>query len=191
MLYEDARKRIKNGDLLLFSGKRWWSRAIQRWTLSRYSHVGIAHWIKSDGVERLTVIEALEGVGIVVNPLSQYVKAGESIDWYSITDETINRDKVVGWAMERWGFGYASFRQLARSFIVHRFRWLKRVYEWLGVPTKIDKDKYFCSWVVAEALKNGGWTPCRGDGDGDPYTVAPGDIALYPCLQRRGKLTSG
>ncbi|MFN0199664.1 MAG: hypothetical protein ACKVT0_23160 [Planctomycetaceae bacterium] len=188
MRYQDHRETIQNGDILLFIGKRWWSRVIRRWTVSPYSHVGIAHWIKSDGVERLTVIEALEGVGIVVNPLSQYLKLGETVDWFKITDERVNRDKVVSWAMARWGFPYASWRQIARSFIIHRFLWLKRVYNWLGIPTKIDKDRYFCSWVVAESLKNGGWEPDTDDGVQDPYCVSPGEIALFTCLQRRGRL---
>ena len=98
MHYSDVRDSIENGDVLLFRGSLLHSRIIQRWTRSVYSHVGLALWIRTDGVKRLMVIEAMEGRGIQLFPLSEYLQRGDHVDWFAITDESIQRDKVIAWA---------------------------------------------------------------------------------------------
>lgn len=170
---------------MLFRGRRLFSRVIQLRTGSPFSHVGIAHWIKSDGVQRLAVVEALEGVGVRLHPLSEYLARGILIDWWAITDESIHREKVVSWAMQRWGKRYASPWQLARSFGFLG----KLLANWLGLPTKVDADRWFCSFFATSALRNGGWAPEEGDPLVPlPEQAAPGDLTLFPCLQRRGTL---
>jgi hypothetical protein len=181
--YAQIRDRIENGDVLLFRGSLLQSRFIQRWTRSVYSHVGLALWIRADGVKRLTVIEAMEGRGVRLFPLSEYLARGDYVDWFAITEADIRREKVVAWAMARLGRDYASAWQLLRSFGFVT----KRIANRLGLPTKVDHDRWFCSWFAAQALRAGGWVPAESDRL-PPEQYTPGDIALFPCLQRRGKL---
>lgn len=181
MIYEQVRSDITNGDLLFFRGKLLHSRIIQRWSRSVYSHVGIAHWIKSDGVSRLAVVEAMEGKGIRLFPLRRYLEQGDDVDWYQVTDKSINRDKVVAWAMDRWGKQYARPRQFIRSFVT------VPLLNSLGIATKLDNDRWFCSQFSTEALMNGGWTPAADDMI-KPELAAPGDVAMFSCLHRQGPL---
>ncbi len=181
MLYDDVRSQIANGDLLFFRGRLLHSRLIQRLTRSVYSHVGVALRIRADGCDRLCVVEALEGRGVQVFPLRTYLERGESIDWFQLVDDSIRREKVVAWALDKWGLEYASPRQLVRSFVT------VPLLNWLGLPTRIDRDRWFCSHFSAQALRHGGWTPPADDAVA-PELAAPGDVALFPCLQRRGPL---
>ena len=183
MFYFDVRDQIENGDVLLFRGSLLRSRIIQRCTRSVYSHVGLALRIRADGVRRLMVVEALEGRGVQLFPLSEYLHRGDHVDWFAITDESIHRDKVIAWAMARLGRDYASPWQFLRSFGFLT----KRLCNALGLPTKVDQDRWFCSWFAAQALRAGGWRPPANERL-PPEQYTPGDIALFPCLQRRGQL---
>ena len=183
MLYFHVRDQIENGDVLLFRGSFLHSRFIQRWTRSVYSHVGLALWIHTDGVRRLMVIEAMEGRGIRLFPLSEYLQRGDHLDWFRVTDESVQRDKVVAWAMARLGRDYASAWQFLRSFGFLT----KRIANLLGLPTKMDRNRWFCSWFAAQALRAGGWSPPEPERL-PPEQYTPGDISLFPCLQRRGRL---
>lgn len=183
MHYFDVRDQIQNGDVLLFRGSLLHSRIIQRWTRSVYSHVGLALWIRTDGVKRLMVIEAMEGRGVQLFPLSEYLQRGDHVDWFAITEKSIQRDKVVAWAMARLGRDYASPWQFLRSFGFLT----KRIANYLGLPTKVDHNRWFCSWFAAQALRAGGWVPPANERL-PPELYTPGDIALFPCLQRRGQL---
>lgn len=183
MLYSAVREQISNGDVLLFRGSWLHSRIIQRWTRSVYSHVGLALWIQTDGVKRLMVIEAMERRGVQLFPLSEYLARGDHVDWFAITDAQIERPKVVAWGMARLGRDYASAWQFVRSFGF----FTKRIANSLGIATKVDRNRWFCSWFAAQALRAGGWIPPETDRL-PPEQYTPGDISLFSCLQRRGKL---
>ena len=79
MDYSLVRDDIQNGDVLAFGYVRnsFFSQLISLWTRSRVSHVGIA--IRFYG--RLCVIEALEGRGVRVFPLSKLLRDGRKIYW--------------------------------------------------------------------------------------------------------------
>jgi len=181
-MYLDAVEHlIEPGDVLLFRGGLLHSRVIQRWTRSVYSHVGIVHRPTTAGRSCLDVLEATEGYGIRTFPLRQYLERGDAVDWFAITDRTINRDAVVRWCWDRRGYGYASPRQLLRSFVT------VPLLESLGLPTRIDRRRRFCSWLAAEALQAGGYRPPAAD-ELVPELTSPGGVALFTCLQRRGPL---
>jgi hypothetical protein len=55
MKYNDARNKIKSGDLFLYQGQTFMGKTVRVFTGSSYSHVGIALWVK----DRLMVLEAL------------------------------------------------------------------------------------------------------------------------------------
>lgn len=61
--YEEARGEIKDGDIVFIKNrKRFFSRIIQFFTRSDYSHVGIAFWVKvNSDSERLMMVEAQGG----------------------------------------------------------------------------------------------------------------------------------
>lgn len=180
MFLEDVASEIQPGDVFLFRGNRLHSRVIQRFTRSVYSHVGIAHRPQTSGAESLDILEAIEGRGVQTFPMWRYLQRGDLVDWYTITDQSIDRSAVVRWAWERRGARYASWRQFGRSFLYLPF------CELLGLDTRVDNGRWFCSFFAAEAIKAGGWTP---PGDlVDSHLTSPGGVALFPCLQRKGPI---
>jgi len=182
MLLRDVEHLIRPGDLFLFRGRALHSRLIQRVTRSVYSHVGIAHRPCTSGRCCLDVLEAREGTGVVTHPLHSYLQRGDAVDWFQLhEDVSINRDKVVQWAWDRRGNRYASYHQLIRSFISLPLARL------LGLDTKIDDRRWFCSFFTAEALQAGGWIP-PGDDRLPNHLCSPGGVSLFPCLQRMGPL---
>lgn len=66
MRYEEARGKVKNGDIIAVSGTGFFSWLIRTWTRSTYSHVGVAYWIN----DRLLIYEAMERHGVRIVPLS-------------------------------------------------------------------------------------------------------------------------
>ena len=186
MKYTDARDLIQDGDVLAFRGTRLFSRLIKLWTRSRVSHVGIACWMH----DRLTVVEALEGVGVRVYPLSRYVGRGCDVDWYQVDQSAndvlahgaLDRRAVVAFALSKWGLRYASPWQFLRSW-----GWLsRRVSESRGLPVDTNPDRFFCSELALDALRAGGY---RGEGyDKAAAETSPADVIELPCLRRRGRL---
>lgn len=174
---------IQPGDVLLFRGSMLYSRLIQRFTRSVYSHVGIAHRPRTAGIETLDVLEAKEGSGVQSYPLRLYLEQGVAVDWFRITDQAIDRDQVVRFAWERRGARYASWRQFGRSFFY------LPLCELLGLDTRVDQGRWFCSYFTAEALQAGGWRPAADDVLTDAHLTTPGGVALFPCLQRMGPIT--
>lgn len=72
LAYEAARSRIHSGDLLLCSGQYTFSKLIQKATGSVWSHVGFV--LRVDAIDRLMVLESIEGHGVRTVALSEYVK---------------------------------------------------------------------------------------------------------------------
>jgi hypothetical protein len=69
--YDDARPEIKNGDILLCSGNYKISKLIQKVTDSPWSHVAFV--LRLDQIDRIMVLESIEGRGVRTIPLSEYV----------------------------------------------------------------------------------------------------------------------
>lgn len=183
MRYEEARHAIETGDLLFFRGRLLHSRLIQFWTRSVYSHVGVAVWLESGPIRRLFVVEALEGKGVRIYPLSRYLSAGADVDWYAVTDSAFDRTGAAAWALAQVGLHYASPWQMLRSFGLIT-KWL---CDNLGLPTKIDSNRWFCSCYAVRLLMAGG---IEFDETIDPSLTPPGRVALLTCLRRMGALTT-
>lgn len=187
LMYERVRERIQDGDFLLFRGDRCFSRVIQVWTRSVYSHVGVALWLEAGGVRRLCCIEALEGRGVQILPMSRVLARDGAVDWFSVVaapeGRVLDRGKLVSYALSAWGSRYASPWQFIRSF-----SWLtRRLMNWLGKPMDTDPDRFHCVEMIMRAVRHAGWE----DSDPrDPAEMSPGDAALLPCLQRRGTLVT-
>lgn len=181
MRLEDAD--IQDGDALLFMGRAWYSRFIEAWTQSRYSHAALCVWLHAAGIRRLYVLEALAGPGIKLRPLDTYLhecqRDGVQVDWYRLVDWRVSRTKVVATGLHLLDQPYASVGQFARSFglIGSRLRKL------LGWPALVDERGMFCSEVVASVYRAAGFAA-----DIEPALTDPGSVAMFPCLHREGRL---
>jgi len=123
MEYPDARLEIQSGDLLAWSGHSFFSKVIKIFTQSSVTHVGIAYRLGN----RLFIIEAMEGKGIRLFPLSRRTP----FLWIKPS----NRDRiwnhiVENAAIERIGDKY-SFKECIRAVL----------------NKKLKKDNY---WQCAE-----------------------------------------
>jgi hypothetical protein len=185
--YEAFADKFEVGDVLLFEGRAWYSALIKQWTLSKFSHAAIMLRIKADGAMIPSVVEAIEPYGIRVYPLKRYMqqcaKRREVVHWYRVTDDNVNREKVVRYALEQWGKRYVSPWQMVLSF----GRWARMFMRLFGhaTPVNLDPDRFFCSELVASALQFAGYRPDLDEGF-SPVTTDPGSIANLPCLQRKG-----
>lgn len=188
MRISSALAQIHTGDVLLFRrSPSLFGRLIRVWTQSPFSHVGVAIRIVVDGTQRLAILEALEGVGVRLHPLDRYLEEchrdGCKVDWYAVTDDSVDRLKVAGYALQHWGKRYASPWQFAWSW-GRLAAWVRRMR---GLSVDTDPERYFCSELIAGALVYAGYRP-DGDLAIEPAETAPGDVALYTCLQRRGEI---
>ena len=69
--YAAIRSEIQSGDILLCSGSYIFSKLIQKATGSCWSHV--AYVLRLDSIDRVMVLESIEGKGVRTIPLSEYV----------------------------------------------------------------------------------------------------------------------
>ncbi|HNI52483.1 MAG TPA: hypothetical protein PLF43_13820, partial [Accumulibacter sp.] len=60
--YEQARQQLRTGDIVFCSGTYFFSRAIQWFTKSLWSHVGIIY--RDDHLERIFVLESETMIGV-------------------------------------------------------------------------------------------------------------------------------
>ncbi len=70
--YDAVRQDIRNGDVLMASGSYMFSKLIQKATNSCWSHVAFV--MRLDEIDRVMVLESIEGKGVRTVPLSEYVK---------------------------------------------------------------------------------------------------------------------
>lgn len=70
--YAAVRDQIQNGDLLLCSGDYMFSKLIQKATNSCWSHVAFV--LKVTDIDRVMVLESIEGKGVRTVALSEYVR---------------------------------------------------------------------------------------------------------------------
>jgi uncharacterized protein YycO len=185
----EVAEQIQTGDIFLCRGSVWWGAKIIRLkTQSVYSHVGVAIWITADSCRRLAILEATYR-GVRMFPLDLYLvhcqRWKTQVDWWVVTDSSINREKIASYCLKQWGKPYASLWQLFWSF-----GWLGSLFrKCSGFSADLEKDRFFCSELVASALRAAGWVPPPGDpSDREPALTDPGVVALFPCLQRRGRL---
>lgn len=123
MEYAEAREGIQSGDLLSWSGHSFFSKIIKMFTQSSMTHVGIAYKLG----DRLFVIEAMEGRGVRLFPLSRRVP----FFWIKPTIRNHPWNAVVeNSAVEKIGDKY-SFKECIRAVL----------------NKKLKKDKY---WQCAE-----------------------------------------
>lgn len=178
MEYSLVRSGIQNGDVLAFryDPKSFFSQLISFRTRSRISHVGICVRF----YDRLCVVEALEGRGVRVFPVSTILKKGRTLVWYqTVVPISINRFDVSEAALSHWGQKYASPWQFVRSFGL--------LTRWICDRLKIKRDtndkRFFCSEFVVTCLQEAGI-----EINEDPAMMSPADVIELPCIIQRGVL---
>ncbi|MCU7892582.1 MAG: hypothetical protein KZQ78_13595 [Candidatus Thiodiazotropha sp. (ex Ustalcina ferruginea)] len=70
--YADMRKDLQTGDLVFCSGTYFFSQAIQKFTHSVWSHVGIIY--RDPTLERVFILESETMIGVRLAPLSKYLR---------------------------------------------------------------------------------------------------------------------
>jgi hypothetical protein len=179
---------IADGDVIAFKRSGFWSAAIRWRTRSKISHVGFALWIG----EHLCVLEAQEGRGVQIVPMSAY-RADTLVEafWYGLAGARplhlgpaaagIDRKKLIDHAMEHLGCRYVSFWQFLRSWGVLT----ERLCDYFGIAKDLDPQRFFCSEFVLSSLRAAGY---RGNPEDDPARTSPGEICQLSCLEYRGQV---
>jgi hypothetical protein len=70
--YDSHRHLIKSGDILMCSGTSLFSKLIQRFTKSKWSHVAFV--LRMPSIDRIMVLESVESMGVRAVTLSSYLK---------------------------------------------------------------------------------------------------------------------
>jgi len=180
--YNEVRLQIKNGDVIMYTGKKILSRLISWLTRSPYSHAGIAVWWN----ERLMVMEAV-GRGVTIVPLSRNIYQHHgNVEWFTCKKEISEEDrlKMVIFAQEELGKSYARWKAMLLGLKILLNRNLSRKDQ-LGMENKL-----FCSQYVAQIYNSIGLDLKKNRED---RFMSPGDIARSPLLEKRGefKISNG
>ncbi len=191
MLYSEARKLIKTGDILTFAGTWWMSRLIRLVTRQTVSHIGVAVWLNFNGEssKRLCMFEAMEGRDVRIVPLDRtlqedYWSKGGRVYWQtykSICDESNNNctkqvqgTKVMDYCLQHWGDGYANPWQFVVILTPH----IRMLRKWLTGSLDTSKSKEHCSELVSNGIKNAGYT----GNTKESCITTPGDVSAFSCL---------
>ena len=175
--YVDVRSDIRDGDVLLYTGRSGVSRWIRSVTGSRYSHAGIALWWHG----RLTVLEAVRS-GVVATLLSRNVTHYHGgVELFQCTEEIddASRAKMVRFAQEQLGKKYSLWKALVVFFYL-TFHWKRDTRDKLRRTGSL-----FCSHLVAQV-----YTQADKDlkKDLNDRFMSPRDIAESPLLKRMAVL---
>jgi hypothetical protein len=174
--YNEVRLQIKNGDVILYTGKKIFSKLISWLTRSPYSHAGIAVWWN----ERLMVMEAVMG-GVRIAPLSRNIYQHKgNVEWFSSKKEISDEDRLrmVIFAQEELGKSYARWKAVLFGLKILLNRDLSRKDQ-LRMENKL-----FCSQYVAQIYNSIGLDLKKNRED---RFMSPGDVARSPLLEKRGE----
>jgi hypothetical protein len=173
--YPEVRAGIKDGDILLFRGKSWFSRLICWATGSPYSHAAILGWWNG----RLMVLEAVSS-GVMTSRMSLVVsKYSGKVELWT-TDENLLRVEVLRTAQLLLGKRYSKFKL---------FRNLKRLVFGRSQDEPIDPEvapeDFVCSEFVSRVWRAGGIDLVK---DAPDVYTKPSDIAKSPSVRKVGNL---
>lgn len=149
--YQDIRAQLKSGDLLFASGDYLVSKAIQKFTGSPWSHVGIV--FRLDSIDRMLLLESVEDMGVRFAPLSRYLSDYENGKPYKgrvvlARCKDVNTEIVGGLAK----FG---IDELTRPYDKDEIaKIMARIA--LGIGKKERDREYICSELVYECFSNAG-----------------------------------
>jgi len=151
--YKTIREELKTGDLVFCSGNYFFSKIIQKFTKSVWSHVGIIY--KDEQMNRLLILESEKLIGVRLAPLSKYIKdyhgknkpyKGQiAIGKLTVPIDMNELKKGISFGMDELTKPYDNYEILR---IALRILFNKGKRE--------DDRKYICSELVYECYKRAG-----------------------------------
>lgn len=166
--YLDYREQMQTGDVIAFQGNGLYSKAIQWWTRSPYSHVALVVRFDQLGVDRVFLLHALVEGGVVLMPASFYLsRASGAAEWVPLK-HPLALLKRTSYLHDLFKF---SMLQLGRSYDA------RGILKFLVPGVKESKASYFCSELVSDAYKHIGLT--------ERTFVSPGELLSWPIFETR------
>lgn len=182
--YDEARTQIRSGDILLCSGEYTFSKLIQKATGSVWSHVGFV--LRVDAIDRLMVLESIEGHGVRTVALSEYVQNFEGTGSGYKGRVAIARHRRFTQQATPQGMKAMSQFAVDRLACPYDEEEIGRITARivgakLGLPPEdmVRNDEYICSEYVYECYRRLDIT-IRNDNRG---FIAPADFANDPDVQ--------
>lgn len=178
--YGDMREDLQTGDLVFCSGSYFFSHAVQRFTRSVWSHVGMIY--RDPTLQRIFILESETLIGVRLAPLSKYLRDyhGKNRPYrgnivIARVDPPIDRDKLnhaISYGMDELTKPYDNF-EIARI----GFRIL------FNISRRKRDRKYICSELVYDCFHHIG-VPFDLR---DEY-VSPQDIWLDKQVQQQYRI---
>jgi hypothetical protein len=149
--YESIRNELQTGDIVFCAGGYFFSKLIQRFTKSVWSHVGVIY--KDETLDRVLILESETFIGVRLAPVSKYVKdyhgknkpyKGKMVIARVFPDaDAAKIKKGISHGMDEltkpydnWEIGRIAFRKL------------------FGIGKRADDRKYICSELVYEVYRH-------------------------------------
>ncbi len=175
-IYKKYRGKIHDGDILLYSGRKIFSRLIRRITGSYYSHAGIAVWWH----KRLMVMETLSS-GLSIRTMSRSVgRYNGHVDLF-VSAKKINekrRLRMVLLAQEELGKKYSYLGMIETG--------IRKILKLPGRDNPLVRsEKLICSQFVAMLYNSIGIDLKKNEDD--RFTI-PDDIAHSPVMRKKYRL---
>jgi hypothetical protein len=184
--YDEVRRLVQDGDIMLCQGKDAFSKLIRWSTKSPWSHIAMAFRIPT--LDRVVVIEAVEKIGVRCVALSEFVsRDSEGTSPYPgkiliARHSDLSREAddpglraLAKFAFDHLGckFASAEIAKIALRIITARLFGNRKTPKFL-----LRDDEFICSEFVAKAYEQAGLTvPWDGLG-----FIAPSDFAQDPKL---------
>lgn len=154
--YIKARSELRTGQLFFTSSDTVFSRLIKRFTNCEWSHVGII-W-RPMPEDRVLAIEAIEGVGVRVTPLSRYAfnpETRKNIPMRFAVAELVDATddhfaKAVRYALDHVGSMYDRSQIIKIAAVLGGLRSV-------DVGDSLTDDQFICSELVDRAFKAAGF----------------------------------
>lgn len=182
--YEDIRKNLQNGDVLICSGTGVFSSMIQQVTESVWSHVAFV--LRLDSIDRVMFLESVEPIGVRTVRLSKYLEdygndgkaypGGLAIIRNKNFENTVGHKKLTElaqYAVDQFGYPYDKdeITKIAARILASKVPFTKKQLK------KIEPDREFiCSEYVARCFDQVGlniqWNQLG--------FIAPSDFAADP-----------
>lgn len=149
--YQNIRSKLKSGDLLFASGDYLLSKAIQRFTASPWSHVGIV--FKLERLDRILLLESVEDMGVRFASLSKYLtdyEDGKPYDGRVVLARSRDVNAEIVHGIAKFGIN-----ELTRPYDKDEIaKIMARIA--LGLGKKERDREYICSELVYECFSHAG-----------------------------------
>ena len=141
--YEEARKDIKDGDIVFVSSSSIVARIIRFFTFSKYSHAGIAFWATVSGRNRLFMVEAQGGAKRRIVNMSFY--RGKRLE---VVESPRQWSEYANQALDR--LGEVEYGWLEAAYVGLR-EFLLKMTKYIKLP-RLDMPGEICSVYLARML---------------------------------------